>query len=109
METLSLDRAVAQRLSTSLDRYEEALRDVLRNPPPAPAQTAADACYAALRLQQRARWPAGSALVDMLGLSAGDLLEAWDGQGPQSTRFIQAKAQHALCVLRLREALGEKA
>jgi hypothetical protein len=89
-----------------LDRYEEALGLLLAGAPGGGAQTATDACFAALRLQQRTRWPEGAPLVDMLGLAANELLIAWSEEGLGSERAVRAQAQHAQCVVLLRQALA---
>jgi hypothetical protein len=106
MEALALDPLVAGRMMGWLDRYEEALRMLLASTPEGAAQTAVDACFAALRLQQRARWPAGAAWVDRLGLDANALIIAWSENGLRGDRVARAREQHDRCAARLREVLA---
>jgi hypothetical protein len=73
--------------------------------PGGPAQTTADACFAALRLQQRARWPTGASVVDRLGLCANDVLDAWAAEGRSSARLHTALGAHSRYAATLRMVL----
>ena len=96
----------ATRMLGWLERYEEALHLLLASGRSGAAQTATDACFAALSLHQRTRWPAGAALVDMLGLAANELIIATSEEGLGSARAARAQAEHAQCISLLRQALG---
>ena len=99
------DPAVAARLLAWLARYEAAFRALMRDKPGGSAQTTADACFAALRLQQRARWPTGAAVVDRLGLCANDVLDAWAAEGRGSAKLHTALGAHARYAATLRMVL----
>ena len=68
-----------------------------------------DAAFAALRLQQRLRWPQGAALVDALGACAHDVIEARTAGGPGSPRVAGALEKHARAVRALEDALARDA
>ena len=99
------DPETAGRMQGLLDHYEQAFGAMLRA---APAQAIAelDACYAMLRLRQRARWPAGAPLVDALGCAAHDVLAVREGRAVGSRSLQQQLEAHRAAFAVLREALA---
>ena len=99
------DPETAGRMQGLLDHYEQAFGAMLRA---APAQAIAelDACYAMLRLRQRARWPAGAPLVDALGCAAHDVLAVREGRAVGSRSLQQELEAHRAAFAVLREALA---
>lgn len=99
------DPETAGRMQGLLDHYEQAFGAMLRA---APAQAIAelDACYAMLRLRQRARWPAGAPLVDALGCAAHDVLAVREGRAAGSRSLQQELEAHRAAFAVLREALA---
>ena len=99
------DPETAGRMQGLLDHYEQAFGAMLRA---APAQAIAelDACYAMLRLRQRARWPAGAPLVDALGCAAHDVLAVREGRAAGSRSLQQELEAHRAAFAALREALA---
>ena len=99
------DPETAGRMQGLLDHYEQAFGAMLRA---APAQAIAelDACYAMLRLRQRARWPAGAPLVDALGCAAHDVLAVREGRAVGSRSLQQELEAHRAAFGALREALA---
>lgn len=99
------DPETAGRMQGLLDHYEQAFGAMLRA---APAQAIAelDACYAMLRLRQRARWPAGAPLVDALGCAAHDVLAVREGRAVGSRSLQQELEAHRAAFAALREALA---
>ena len=99
------DPETAGRMQGLLEHYEQAFGAMLRA---APAQAIAelDACYAMLRLRQRARWPAGAPLVDALGCAAHDVLAVREGRAAGSRSLQQELEAHRAAFAALREALA---
>jgi hypothetical protein len=93
------------RLQGLLEHYEQTFGAMLRAAP-AQAIDDLDACYAALRLRQRARWPAGASLVDALGCAAHDVLAVRDGRAVGGRSLQQELEAHRAAFAALREALA---
>lgn len=94
-------RAVADRLASLLARYAAAFEALVAARDARAPTVEVDTCFAALRLQQRLRWPEGAAGVDEVGRCAHDVLHAWDAAGVHSPRALAAMAHHFDAVQRL--------
>jgi hypothetical protein len=99
------DPDTAGRLQGLLDHYEQVFGAMLRAAP-AQAIDELDACYAALRLRQRARWPAGASLVDALGCAAHDVLAVREGRAVGGRSLQQELEAHRAAFAALREVLA---
>lgn len=95
------------RMQALLAHYEQAFGAMLRAAPAQPIVDL-DACYAALRLRQRARWPAGARLVDALGSAAHDVLAVRDGRVAGGSPLQQELDAHRAAFAALRDALAAR-
>jgi hypothetical protein len=100
------DPQVAERLRVLLSRYLVAFENIAATRRARPDTLHADACFAALRLHQRLRWPEGAALVNEVGACAHDVLQAWQMPGQPKALVAASVARHIRAVHRLNEALG---
>lgn len=101
----SPEPVAADRLLALLLRYEAAMNSWLVSPLARPSTLEADLAFAALRLQQRVRWPQGAALVDEIGVRAQDVLLARQAHGTDAAPSRAAVAAHHRALVRAAAAL----
>jgi hypothetical protein len=94
------------RLLLLVERYETAVSRWLEARDASSSSLEMDATFAALRLQQKVRWPDGSAAVDEVGLRAQDLLLAGTHRGRSSAAARDAAGEHAQALARLKSRIA---
>ena len=100
------DHPLAARLEAMLDQYCAAMNRWTSGDPRSSTTLEADACFAALRLQQRVRWPGGAGLVDEVGQRAQDLVAIGNLRGRASPACREAAGSLDRAVSQLRMGIA---
>lgn len=100
------DHPLAVRLEAMLDQYCAAMSRWISGDARSATTLEADACFAALRLQQRVRWPEGANLVEEVGQRAQDVIAAGRLRGRASPACRDAAGSLDRAVQQLRAAIA---